>query len=247
MKLHEATWIEVRDALRRGMDTFILPVGTVEPHGTHLPLGTDALIPEAIGEKLAERLGAALLPTVYYGVTKSLHGYPGSVRVEPETLERLVYEILRSMAFHGFRLGVVLNGHGGGEQVAAVDRAAYRAWTEHGLPVAVVMWWTLARDAGLTREVLGKEGGHAGTDETACILATRPGLVKRDLYRGEEVEVYTSGFKTYPYVGSIINYSAGEGDVVFDEERSKLYFDRLVDLVEAKVRWFKSRVEEVRP
>jgi len=247
VKLHEMSWIEVRDALRRGVDTFILPVGTVEPHGTHLPLGTDALIPEAIGEKLAERLGAVLLPTVYYGVTRSLHGYPGSVRVEPETLERLVYEILRSMAFHGFRLGVVLNGHGGSEQVSAVDRAAYRAWTMHGLPVAVIMWWTLARDAGLTEKVLGKEGGHAGSDETACIAATRPGLVKKQLYRSEEVEVYTQGFKTYPYVGSVINYSPGEGDVLFDEERSKLYFKELVDLVEARVRWFKSRVEEIRP
>ncbi|RLE91840.1 MAG: creatininase family protein, partial [Thermoprotei archaeon] len=101
MKLHELTYKEVKIFLERGVDTFILPVGTIEPHGPHLPLGTDAFIPEKIGEILPEKIKAVLLPTIYYGVTGSLHGYPGSIRIEPEVLEQLIYQVLKSMSFHG--------------------------------------------------------------------------------------------------------------------------------------------------
>jgi len=237
-KLHMLTWIEVKKLLDKGVSTVILPVGTIEPHGTHLTMGTDALIPESLGEILAERLDALLLPTIYYGVTKSLYGYPGSVRVEPETLEKMIFEVLSSMVFHGFKSAIILNGHGGSEQVIAVDRAVYRLWVEYKMPSIIIEWWTLAREKGLTKDVLGKEGGHAGSDETACILAKYPSLVKRDLYCEKEIEVYSKGVKTYPYRGSIIHYSMDEDGIVFDKHRAEEYFGKLVDLIEKEVRRF---------
>ncbi len=244
-KLHELTWEGVRDLLKKGVDTVILPVGTIEPHGTHLPLGTDAIIPEAIGEKLANRLGAVLLPTIHYGVTRSLHGYPGSVRVEPGTLENLVFEVLSSMAEHGFKYAVIINGHGGSEQVQALSRAAFRLWTERRMAVAIVDWWALAREKGVTMEVLGKEGGHAGTDETVAVLAVRPDLVREEAYRESEIVVYTRGFRTYPLHGTVINYSEGEGNVVFSREKAEEYLERVAALIEKEVRVFLERTREL--
>lgn len=230
LKLEELSYVELKEEVeKRKIDSFVLPVGTVEPHGTHLPLGTDTLIPSALGEYVAEKVNAVLLPPVHYGVTTGLHGYFGSVRVQPETLEALVYEILESMSLHGFRYGLILNGHGGNTQ--ALDNAAKKAWLRNKLAVMVVDWWILAREKGVTREVLGKEGGHAATDETAMVLAIRPELVKRNLYTPSAVYVYSAAVKAYPYPGTVINYSEGEGDVEFKPGEARRYFERVADLV----------------
>ena len=244
-ELGRLTWVEVRELLRRGVDTVILPVGTVEPHGPHLPLGTDAIIPEVIARELAERIDALVMPTIYYGVTRGLHGYPGSVRVEPDTLERLVYETLSSMAMHGFKYAIILNGHGGREQVKALERAAYKLWVERGMAVAIVDWWTLARERGVTEKVLGKEGGHAGTDETAMVYAANPSLVKEKLYDSGEIVVHTGGLRSFPLPGTIINYSPEEGDVKFDPEAFEKYFEEVVATVEEEVKAFLYRARKL--
>jgi len=96
LKWDELTYSELSSALSRGVDSVVFPVGTVEPHGAHLPLGTDTIIAEVVGELVAERVGALLLPALPYGVTGSLHGYPGSVRVPPDVLEALVLSVLET-------------------------------------------------------------------------------------------------------------------------------------------------------
>lgn len=228
------TYAELAELLRSGVDAAILPVGTVEPHGPHLPLGTDNIIPELVAEKLAEKIGAVVLPTVNYGVTNSLHGYPGSIRVRPEVLEELVYDILASLAFHGFKAAVVLNGHGG--NTGALDGAARRAWLTHRVASLVVDWWVVARERGLTQRALGKEGGHAATDETALVALARPDLVKRKLYNSEEIFVASQGVRAYPLPGTIINYSEGEGEVSFDFSGAPQYLEALVEEV-ARLYW----------
>jgi len=216
-RLDELTYVEVSRLVRAGADTVVLPVGTVEPHGPHLPLGADTLIAEALAELVAAKLNALLLPAVPYGVTGSLHGYPGSVRVEPEVLEKLVYSVLESAALSGFRYALIVNGHGG--NTPSLEAAAKRAWYARGLATMVVDWWVLARERGVTQRLLGKEGGHAATDETTILLAVKPHLVKRELYSGGEVYVYSAGVKAYPLPGTVINYTPQEGDVSFPPPR----------------------------
>jgi len=213
IKLDELTYVEISKLIQAGVDTVVLPVGTVEPHGPHLPLGTDTLIAETLAERVAAKLNALLLPAVPYGVTGSLHGYPGSVRVEPEALEKLVYSVLESIAFSGFKYALIVNGHGG--NTPSLETAARRAWYERGLATMVVDWWVLARERGVTQRVLGKEGGHAATDETAIVLAVKPQLAKRELYSSSEIYVHSAGVRAYPLPGTVINYTPQEGDVNF--------------------------------
>ena len=247
MKLHELTYKEVKIFLERGVDTFILPVGTIEPHGPHLPLGTDAFIPEKIGEILSEKIKAVLLPTIYYGVTGSLHGYPGSIRIEPEVLEQLIYQVLKSMSFHGFKYAIILNGHGGSEQERAIESAAKRAWYELKLPVLIVDWWILAREKGITKSILGKEGGHAATDETVAMYACRPELVKPEYYDDEEIVIYSRALRSYPLEGTIINYNPEEGSVAFKRTEATEYIERVVSEIAAAVERFKCQLKRSLP
>lgn len=234
IRLDELTYVEIPELIQAGVDTVVLPVGTIEPHGPHLPLGTDTLIAEALAELVAAKLNALLLPAVPYGVTGSLHGYPGSVRVEPEVLEKLVYSVLESVAFSGFRYALIVNGHGG--NTPSLESAARRAWYERGLATMVVDWWVLARERGITQRVFGKEGGHAATDETAIVLAVKPHLVKRELYSSSEIYVHSAGVKAYPLPGTVVNYMPQEGEVHFPPPEKCEEF--LKDVAEAIVNLF---------
>lgn len=241
MELKKLSWIEIKNYLDKGIKRFILPIGTIEPHGTHLPLGTDAIIPEELSLKIAEKTNSIVLPTIYYGVTDSLYGYPGSIRVEPETLESLIYDVMRSMILNGFKEAVIMNGHGGSKQMTAIEKACQRIWTNNKVPIIVVNWWIFARENKITEKYFSKKGGHAATDETAMVMAIDKKLVKRELYKDEEIMVWREGIKTFPLGKSIINYSEDEGGVIFEEEKSVKYFNELSDLISKTINdYFKS-------
>lgn len=118
-------------------------------------------------------------------------------------------------------------------------------WSEYKTPIIVIDWWILAREKGLTKEILDKEGGHAGSDETACIIASYPHLVKKDLYGDDEIVVYRRGTRTYPLMGTVINYSTEEGSVLFDRDKAKLFFNKLVDLIVREIQTFFGKVEKI--
>ena len=110
--LAEIGWPDVAVYLE-GDDRIILPIGSTEQHGRHLPLGTDTMVPTALAHRLGERTGVLVAPTVTYGMSLHHLGFPGSVSLRPETLTHVLEDILRSLHRHGFRRVFVLNGHGG--------------------------------------------------------------------------------------------------------------------------------------
>jgi creatinine amidohydrolase len=91
----------------------LLPVGAVEAHGPHLPLGTDNYLAEEIANKLSEKTNGLVLPTLPYGQVWSLGDFPGSLSISNETLTNLVAEIGESLFRQGFRIFVLINGHYG--------------------------------------------------------------------------------------------------------------------------------------
>lgn len=91
----------------------ILPVGAVEAHGPHLPLGTDNYLAEELSKRLAQKVSGWVLPTLPYGQVWSLRDFPGSLSLSNETLSRLVIEIGESLFRQGFRIFVLVNGHYG--------------------------------------------------------------------------------------------------------------------------------------
>ncbi|UCH89187.1 MAG: creatininase family protein [Thermoplasmata archaeon] len=174
----ELTMIEFDDYMKKTTPpVVVVPIGAVEEHGAHLPLGTDTFQPLYVIEKLAERMDILVAPPVYYGLCNSTRNFPGTISIRFETLYNLVLDILKELVRHGAKRIVVLSGHAGRPHMAALKEAAQdvvRAEPELKLMVL--------SDYDIVYELCGQEfepdDGHAGDIETSRIMAIRPELVK---------------------------------------------------------------------
>jgi creatinine amidohydrolase len=152
----------------------LLPTGSTEQHGPHLPLGTDTMAAAAVARGL-DRDDAVVLPTVPVGVSAHHRQFDGSLWAEPETFERYVGEVLASAAGHGVRKAVVVNGHGGNDD--ALRRACRRLRADGVAFAAPWNWWSNLGD--LHAELFdGATPGHAGAAETSMIARVAPELVR---------------------------------------------------------------------
>lgn len=145
----------------------IIPVGSLEQHGAHLPVSTDALIAEYIAHQVAENVGAFVLPVIAYGVSYE-HAPMFNVSVQKSTLSSFVKDACLSLAGNGIKDVVVLNGHHG--NMGALERITRGS---SGISVSVIHYW----------HYMKQELGHAGDVETSLILAIAPELVHMERAR----------------------------------------------------------------
>ncbi|MEM1572301.1 creatininase family protein [Pyrobaculum sp.] len=194
MRWAELTW---PDFERVDKKVAVLPVGVIEAHGPHLPLGTDALMALYVAEKAAEEAGVLLLPPTWYGSTYVLEKFPGTISISGETLYRLYKEVFMEVARNGVRYLVVVNGHGG--NIDALKMAAKDVAKSTYLNIVLVNWWIdLAKEA--RRKVLETPEGHAAEDETSEVMAAYPHLVKeipRDADEWAEAKYAVYGARVY--------------------------------------------------
>ena len=222
------------------IDTVIFPVGTVEAHGV-TPLGTDNMIPQRISDMIAPDLKAMVAPILPYGITKTLLAYPGSLTVTSPTFESFITETLNSLAEKGFKKIVIMNGHGG--QIDELRRAAQNVHQSRKVKIVVIHWWLLCSD--VSKEVLGQAGGHAGIDETACILAIDKNLVKKQKYKRSLAYTMKDGVNAVPAPGTILLYKEGEGYPEFDENKAQLYLTRAAEKVKLVVKEIFQKWEQI--
>jgi creatinine amidohydrolase len=218
--------IEFGKLVPERFDTVLLPVGTVEAHGV-IPLGTDILIPDAMAERIAREVDLLVAPTIPYGITHSLYGHPGSLTISDDVFEAYVYDVVESLANSGFRKVIVLNGHGG--QINELQKTLYEANRNLGVKTLLINWWFDTEEE--RKKYLGREGGHAASDEMAPIMAIDPSLVKQDLFDEEMITKKTGFFSAYPFPGSIIVYSDGDWSLNFDEGSCRAYFGAVTEKV----------------
>ena len=154
----------------------ILPVGALEAHGPHLPLGADQIQAEATSLALAERVDGLVAPTLPYGSAPGARRFPGTVSLTMAELGTHVGGVLSELARTGVRRILVLSGHGERGHMAALREAADRAMRDHpGLKVVVLC------DYDFVYELRGQDApasdGHAGLLETSRVLALAPEMV----------------------------------------------------------------------
>lgn len=164
-----------------GERVFVLPMGILEEHGPHLPLGTDSFQVEAVVHAAAAETGAVVLPTLWYGNCNSTQPFPGSISITFDTLRAVVGDILDELERHDVERVAIVSGHAGGGHMRATKLAAQERAESGGMRIALLSEWDILY--GLGPEALGELGippgdGHAGTMETARILHLRPELVK---------------------------------------------------------------------
>jgi len=179
MRWEEMTSPEI-GALDRDRTVLLLPIGSVEQHGNHMPVGTDTILAHAVSLAAAEQAGnTVVLPPPWYGFSAHHMRFPGSVTLRLETLLALVGDIVDSVVAHGFRRLLVVNGHGG--NAGAIDVLASTLGHRHygAARIATLTYFALARDAiaALRRSEPGGMG-HACEFETSLIQHLRPELVK---------------------------------------------------------------------
>ncbi len=156
LSLGHRAWPDVGDAM-----TLLVPVGSTEQHGPHLPLDTDTRIAIAVAEAVASKDSTmAVAPAVAYGSSGEHAGFPGTLSIGSDVLKLVLIELVRS-ADHFDRV-VLVNGHGGNVQAI---RAAQRQLVDEGRTVEI--WAPVVPDGD----------AHAGLTETSLMLAIAPELV----------------------------------------------------------------------
>jgi len=181
MPLWEELTMPEFEALAGRCRTVILPIGSLEEHGPHLPLGTDAFHAMELARRVALKREVLVAPPLFYGLCRSTREHPGTVSISGDALRAILKDLGREFYRQGLRNLVFLSGHAGGAHMSAITEAGEALLEE--LPqvrVAVVNLLDLLREV-LTNQpdlVTTRGDGHAGEIETALMLAAYPHLVK---------------------------------------------------------------------
>jgi creatinine amidohydrolase len=181
MRWEEMTSPEI-GALDRERTVVILPIGSVEQHGGHMPVGTDTMLAQAVSLAAAEAdREIAVMPPPWYGFSAHHMRFPGSITLRAETLMALVEDIVASLVKHGFRRILIVNGHGGNGGIIDVlgSTLGHRHYGQ--ARIAALTYFALAKDAVAKLRKSEPGGmGHACEFETSMIQHIRPELVTMD-------------------------------------------------------------------
>jgi creatinine amidohydrolase len=167
------------EAMRR-KTWLLLPIGSTEEHGPHLPLGSDMIQAEYVCRAVAREVNGVVAPGIPYGLCRTTRNFPGTISLRFGTLEALVREVLAGYVEKGARKIAVLTGHAGGAHMEALRQAALSVATQDESVIILVIG---PQDIPLPLPVEGGRAlgdGHAGSVETSVILAIDDRLVRAD-------------------------------------------------------------------
>ncbi len=180
----DLTWPEVNDAVDL-QKVILLPIGSTEQHGPHLPLDVDNLIASSVCLEAGRRAPDKLLvaPTIPYGFNVHAMDYPGTLHVASEHFIGYCLDVCKSFAYHGFKRILLVNGHG--SNTPLLEFVGRRTILETDALVASFMWWNLLRvNPGFVDTVRDSVfpggAGHACEVETSLYLHLSPEKVEMD-------------------------------------------------------------------
>ena len=197
IRLAELTWPEAGRIARDRRSVVLLPLGAVEQHGPHLPLSVDWLGAEELARRVAPHLRRGgwrpvLAPSLPYGASTLAATWSGTVSLSVATTTRLIVEVVRGLATHGFRRFVLTNYQADPDQLRAIA-AARRRLKRDGRAQVLIAGFTPAdgrpsvmtdpRVRALMRSPRPEREWHSGELETAMMLSVAPALVRRALAR----------------------------------------------------------------
>ena len=180
--LQEMGWVDVQAYLKTG-DMVIIPLGSTEQHGPHLPLGTDYYEALEISKKISAQTGVIIAPVIWVGYSLYHSGFPGTLSLKPETMEQVLFETVQMLMKYGFKRFMFFNYHGGNNIVQ--DRIIHRI--NHTTPAIAL---AIGHGSSLQKES-DQDGDffdwHAGKNETSIMMVLRPDLIRME--RAEKPEI----------------------------------------------------------
>lgn len=188
------TWVEIRDLIKEKHPAVIVPIGTTETQGRHNPTGYDHIVAEHVARKAAEKCNAVVAPTINFGYSELFYEFPGTITLQPETLQNLIYDVTTSLIRMGFDHVVFMNNHDPNQPI--LGHTMQRIRKEFGLAMPSLWPTNMARTFGQelfpdAKRVLI----HGNEPSTSLCMTICPENVRMDL----AVESPT----TYGALGSI--------------------------------------------
>lgn len=180
--LNRLNTLDLQNLINNGsIDKVIIPIGSCESHGNHLPLGTDIIISKTMSEIICEKCpGTIIAPPIPFGTSINYNQYPLSISLRYETNIMMIEDILTSLLEHGLKNLIILNGHDG--NIPALEIAARNVKNIYRDSTILIIpgWWYYSRTVlkNNYKTVDGK--GHGGEAETSLMLAIENNLVHQD-------------------------------------------------------------------
>jgi creatinine amidohydrolase len=178
------SWPEIGEFIKRGA-VLLLPVGSTEAHGPHLPLATDCIISQEMARRAAERLNqtgidSLVLPVIAYSVTDFSSDFPGSISISKETAIAVIRDLCRSVIKQGFSRICVANSHLEPAHIESIVTACQQVEQETGIKVCFPDK-RRRRWAQILTDEFRSGACHAGSYESSLVMAAAPELVKDEL------------------------------------------------------------------
>jgi len=254
---------EISDAVEMGK-VCVVPCGAIEQHGPHLPMDVDVVCPESIahgaGREVADKM--LVLPAVNYGYTGHVVDFPGTINNDFEHFIHHVLDIAKSLAYHGFKKIILLNGHG--SNMPNLDLVARRANLETDAECVLCGWWnllTVDKDflPGWRESKFPGGCAHACELETSLYLYLDGDNVRKDKIKSgvisfnEEdspfnwIDLYGQGPATVVSWTSSYSDTGVLGDAeLATEEKGRAVYEEAVKQLARLVTWFKDRPKDQR-
>jgi creatinine amidohydrolase len=179
------SWAEIHE-MNKGNTIILIPLGSTEQEGTHLPLGVDTYVADAIANEVAKETGSLVGPSLPVGYSEWFLEFPGTMSLKFETLIQVLREYISGLILHGFKKFIFVNGHGGNS--SAVDIISREFIMNQDVHVAMVEIWklahALAKNIPELKENIFK---HAGELMTSMMLYLHPNLVNMKRAKTEYV------------------------------------------------------------
>ncbi|MCX6054266.1 MAG: creatininase family protein [Chloroflexi bacterium] len=208
VQLERMTWQEVKTAVKESKGVALIPIGAMEEHGPHLPVGTDSIETYEIARLAAVQAGVVVAPLVWYGNSRAFMDFPGTITLQPDTVHRLIKDIALSLIHHGFNKPVIVDGHGGNYGI--LDLVIEDIHLETGALATHVRAWEMATIP--KPEGVPSYDGHAGSSETSAMLYLMPDDVAMDKFEDSKPEIDLTRFgSVFPSPGGQLSH----GPVVF--------------------------------
>ncbi|MCR1821482.1 MULTISPECIES: creatininase [Terrisporobacter] len=233
------TWYEFNE--RKDKDVVILPVGSVEQHGPHLPLFTDTIISEGFANLLGDKVNGIVMPSINYGYkSQPASGggplFPGTIDLNGTTLINLVKDIIEELIRDGVRKIALVNSHFENQAflLEAIDLVSKNM--PANTKIIMMSWWDLITQNTIDKifdeiEFPGWALEHAAITETSLILKFKPELVHMDKLIDEKIEEVPT-YQVYPIPKDLVpksgllsigrTSSAAKGELIVDEALSKM-------------------------
>ena len=256
----DLTWPEINDAVQAGR-VILLPVGAVEQHGPALPLEIDVITPTEMCMEAGRRAPDEVLvmPTVPYGYTHHVMDFPGTININWDHFVHYVLDITKSVAYHGFKRIVIVNGHGSNDHL--LQLVARQTNLQTTATCATLTWTSLIKDlfGEIRRSQFPGGSAHACELEVSMQLHLRPDSVRLE-HNQDELAAYPGLPNEFQWVDLM-----GEGPVTINEwtsthtdsgiigqaslgtaEQGEQVFNAAVEKLVRLVRYMKQRPEQTK-